>query len=301
MRNAAFAPPAPPGARAGSGSALPARPSPARPALAGIAALLALALAAPVHAHGDTSGAKRFHEHLDDYGEEVAALSEEVDALVAKAAAGRDLSDGDLDGLVDRWEAVGVHAAIERKASPLYPGVWQALIRFREAAEGGAAEAELRERARALRAALWQGLGAVKLAASQVEEVEAADAAAAEEPAAGPAGDGARGDPRAAVAAIQGALDRAAEAYAEGEVERAESMVHSAYMTRFEGLEGDLIARDAELVSDLEEAFNARLPLLMQRGADAEAVRAEVRAMKDSLERAGELLHEAEGERSEVF
>lgn len=260
-----------------------------------LACTLLLALLAPAgaHAHGDAEGVERFHEHLDDYEKEVSKLSEELDALVADAAAGRELG-GALEELVHHWEEVGVHAAIERKASRLYPPVWQALVAFRKAAEGGADAAALRERARALRAALWQGLGGVKLAAAQVEAAEAGPSEAS-------AGSGGAEDPQETLAAIRDALDRAVEAYEAGEVERAESLVHEAYVSRFEGLEGDLIERDAELVSDLEQAFNARLPMLLQEGAETRAVRAEVRGMKESLERAGELLRETEGERSEVF
>ncbi|MDZ7686128.1 MAG: hypothetical protein U5O39_14865 [Gammaproteobacteria bacterium] len=72
-------------------------------------------------------------------------------------------------------------------------------------------------------------------------------------------------------------------------------------MDRFEGLEGDLIARDPELVAGLEKDFNATLPLLMQEGASLEEVGETLDSMRNKLERASEILREVEGSRSEVF
>lgn len=259
------------------------------PSLLASLALALLPASGALFAHGDVD-VDDFQLHLDDYEAEVLELSADVDALVADALAGA-ATGAALEALIDHWEEVGVHAAIESKSPPLYPGIWQALIAFREAVAGDAGESALAERADAVRAALWQGLGGVKLAASQVADGAAATADPGSEPAAA----------AATIAAIGEALDAAAAAYAEGDLDRAESLIHDAYMNRFEGLEGALIAEDAALVSDLEEAFNARLPLLMQRGADLETVRAEVRAIRESLARAGVLLREAAGERSEVF
>ena len=54
-------------------------------------------------------------------------------------------------------------------------------------------------------------------------------------------------------------------------------------------------------VSNLERDFNATLPLLMQRGASADEVRAALRSMTDQLETAGKILATIEQSRSEVF
>lgn len=265
---------------------------PRGPAPALLATLLLLLLPVLGQAHGDEVGVEAFDQHLDHYAHEVEQLSSRFQRLVDRRIAGEEPSEAQLDALIDAWEEVDVHLAIELKATPLYPGVWQALIGFRQAAAAGAPVSELRERADAMRDALLQGLGAVRLAASQVDRSAAATAPDA---AAGPM------DADASLDAIDAALDAAVAAYRAGEPARAEALIHEAYMERFEGLEGDLIEQDPELVSDLEAAFNARLPLLIQQGAALDAVRAEVRAMKQSLERAHGLLQDRDAERSEVF
>lgn len=255
-----------------------------------LAALALLFVPVTGSAHGDDEGVEAFHEHLDDYAQEVDRLSARVQELVDRRVEGSEPGEAQLDGLIDLWEEVEVHVVIERKATPLYPGIWQALIGFRQAAESGVPVAELRDRADAVRDALLQGLGAVRLAASQVDRDEAAATAGA-----GPM------DADASLDLIVEALDNAVAAYREDDLAQAESLIHEAYMQQFEGLEGDLIEQDPELVSDLEAAFNARLPLLMQEGAELDAVQAEVRDMKRSLQRARELLQDRDAGRSEVF
>ena len=257
-----------------------------------LAALALLFLPVFGQAHGDDEGVEAFHEHLDHYAQEVDRLSARVHELVDRRVEGGKLGEAELDGLIDAWEEVGVHVAIERKATPLYPGIWQALIGFRQATEAGAPVAELRDRADAVRDALLQGLGAVRLAASQVDRSAAA---------APPQAESAPMDADNALDAIVKALDASVAAYDSDDLAEAESLIHEAYMQRFEGLEGDLIEQDPELVSDLEAAFNARLPMLMQEGAALGAVQAEVRDMKRSLEQARELLRERDAGRSEVF
>jgi hypothetical protein len=254
-----------------------------------LATLALLLLPVLGHTHGGDEGLEAFHEHLDDYAQEVDRLSARFHELVDRRVEGEDLGDAELDGLIDAWEEVDVHLAIERKATPLYPGIWQALIGFRQAAEAGAPVAELRDRADAVRAALLQGLGGVRLAASQVDR--AAPSGSAPESM----------DADASLDAILEGLDAAVAAYEADDPARAESLIHRVYMERFEGLEGDLIEQDPELVSDLEAAFNARLPLLIQDGAALDAVQAEVRDMKQSLERSRELLQGRDAGRSEVF
>jgi hypothetical protein len=141
-------------------------------------------------------------------------------------------------------------------------------------------------------AALWQGFGALRLAASQVGSEAGSPAVAGSQ--------GAESGPET-VDRIVADLDRAVAAYEADQLGRAEGLIHAAYMSRFEGLEGDLIERDPELVTSLERDFNATLPLLMQQGASMAEVRTVLQSMKEQLATASAILESAEQSRSEVF
>lgn len=260
--------------------------------------LLVLCLAAfaapPASGHGefDESMLDEFHLHLDDFREDVQHLIEALEPVLQAHAEGGD-TDAASAELIEEWEEVGVHAAIETRATPLYPGIWQALVALQQAAGGGRSAAEVRAAADDVEAALWQGFGAVRLAASQVEAGTAPETAEA--------GDGAPLSGPETVDRIVADLEQAVAAYRSDELERAEQLIHRTYMDRFEGLEGDLIARDAELVTGLEKDFNATLPLLMQQGASLEKVNETLASMKRRLETARGILEEVERSRSEVF
>jgi len=103
------------------------------------------------------------------------------------------------------------------------------------------------------------------------------------------------------VEAILVQLEKSAEVYSEGDAKRAQALVHGAYMTIFEELEGDLIEKDPDLVHQLELDFNAGLPLLYQDGASEAKVRAQIDAMRTRLKRCQTFLEEVEAERGSVF
>ena len=103
------------------------------------------------------------------------------------------------------------------------------------------------------------------------------------------------------VAAIVHRLEKALTAYADGDAERAGELVGSAYFNIFEGLEGDLIEQDPELVSDLEIDFNAALPSLFEDGAPVDEARAKLDEMRKKLKTAAQLLKRAEDARPSVF
>lgn len=105
----------------------------------------------------------------------------------------------------------------------------------------------------------------------------------------------------APVEAILEWLKEAASVYEQGNAKEAEAIVHETYMGIFEGLEGDLIERNPELVTALELDFNARLPGLFQQEASMDAVYAQLETMRTRLELAKELLAEAEAARPSVF
>lgn len=143
------------------------------PALAAMATLAALGLAAypaaPALAHGelDAGHVDEFHLHLDDYEEEVEELTAEIDAIASEPPGAGDAAAA-VDELVEHWEEVGVHAAIERKVTVTYPDIWQAIVAFRQAVERQRGTEAVRAAADDLDAALWQGYGALRFAASRV-------------------------------------------------------------------------------------------------------------------------------------
>lgn len=252
-----------------------------------LAAALALA-SAPAFGHGEFDEAMlaEFHLHLDDLEEEVQELVGDVDSIVADA----DRTVADVDELTEHWEEVGVHAVIETRASLTYPGIWQGIVLLREAVTSGDAAA-VSAAGEQLKAALWQGYGAVRLAASQVEAGTAPSTASAAEPLSG----------SETIATIIAGLERAVAAYRAGELADAEALIHDSYMNHFEGIEGDLIAQDADLVAGLEVDFNAGLPLLMQQGAPLDAVTEKLESMTSRLNDARVILESVEASRSEVF
>lgn len=250
---------------------------------------LAVLLPGAAQAHGESGEhLEEFEEHLGDYEQEVEKLVGMLDGIVEDYAAGEDAAAG-IDAFVHGWEEVGYHLAVETKATPLYPAIWQGISRLRGAVSKGAPVAEVRAARDALAAALWEGMGGVRLAAARPEMASGGGETHADE------------GSQATIHHIEEDLDHAVAEYAEGEVEEAKSIVHETYMSRFEGLEGALIEQDPELVVGLEENFNADLPMLMDRGAPVEEVQAQVDAMKKALARAEHLLMETETAKGEVF
>lgn len=226
-----------------------------------------------------------YWEHLDEYAQGVQRMNATLDDLVRQARAGKfDVSD--VDGLIAVWEDVKVHGAIEVVATPLYPGVWQGIFALRKAAEQPSVEA-VAAAAEQTSAALHEGLGALKFAAYRRD-------ASAPQQSAAPAAD----DP---IRAIEERLNRAVSEYQEGHAEDAKKLIHDAYFNYFEGIEGPLIEQDPQLVTGLEEDFNAVLPGLMTQGAPVSEVRQQVEVMLEKLHRAEELLAQAEADKGKVF
>jgi len=264
--------------------------------------LLALVFLVPAGSalgHGEAAeSVEEFHLHLDDYRSEIDAFIAEIDPIVDAYRAGDAVQAG-IDGLIGRWERIAVHGAIETHATVIYPTIWQRIIGFQQATLEKQAADAVAAAGDDLAAALWQGLGALRLAAAGVESGTAHAGGGDDDHAAAGAGEALSGPE--SIDRIVAELEQAVAAYADGDCEAAQALIHDAYMQRFEYLEGDLIARDADLVSRLEKDFNATLPLLIQRGAPAEELRAAFETVKDELARARGLLAESEADRAEVF
>lgn len=232
--------------------------------------------------------------HLQDslpkYTEEVTWIIGKIDGMVdtyekkgAKAAK--------TDEVRDYWEAVDFHAAIETHYIPIYATIWQGLYGVKEAIDSKAPLTEVQQQQTMLEQALWQALGAVKLAAQYQQQGLLAVATTTE---------GAT-TPSETLDEIKTHLSRVVAKYAEQLPEEAISIVHDTYLTRFEGVEGALIEQDADLVEDLEKDFNVTLPKAIQGKSSVNDVRKVVEAMHGKLDRAKSLLVEAEKNRKDVF
>tara|TARA_B100002049_G_scaffold32366_1_gene21153 strand:+ start:1074 stop:1898 length:825 start_codon:yes stop_codon:yes gene_type:complete len=230
------------------------------------------------------------HVHISEYTEEVHWLESKFGSVVdAYAVKDKSLK---TDALIEYWEEVEFHSAIETQFVPIYASIWQGIYGVKMAIDGGKPLIEVRKEQENLNHALWQALGAVKLAAQYqkkglVDVVKTTE----KEPTTGPE----------VIDDIKTRLDRVVAKYAEQLHEVATTLVHDTYLQRFEGVEGDLIAKDAALVEDLEKDFNVTLPQAISKNKGVDSVRAVVETMQTKLDRARALLVEAEKSRKDVF
>lgn len=261
----------------------------------GLAFLLGLSsslFAVQVSANGVISEhVNNLHEHLSEYGEEVTWLTEKFAAVVDEYAA-KGKGQVDTSVMIDYWEEVDFHSAIETQYVPIYATIWQGIYGVKQAIDKGADISTVREEQSKLNQALWQGLGAVKLASEYQKKGLVAKVKTTEvEPTTAPE----------IIEDIKKRLDRVVAKYAEQLSEVATTLVHDTYLQRFEGIEGDLIAQNAGLVEDLEKDFNVTLPQAISQDKGVDAVRAVVDAMHDKLDKALVLLEKAEANRKSVF
>lgn len=253
------------------------------------AAFAAILISGPVRASGEIGDhVKDLKAHINEYTDEVHWLLKKLDGIVATYEK-QGAEAAEPTRLVDHWEAVKFHAAIETNYVPLYANIWQGLYGVQEAIQKEKPIAEVRQQQAALERALWQSLGAVKLAAKfQTEGRTASDAGKAM-------------GPVATIDAIKHNLSEVVIEFAEKEYDGAKELVHETYQTRFEGIEGALIEQDAELVEDLEKDFNVTLPQQLNADGSMEAVKQIVDAMHKKLDRARALLVKSEKDKRSVF
>jgi len=252
-------------------------------------ALVLLPLSGTALAHGAGSEqAAEFEQHLDEYAGEINDMLANVSAIVAAYEPGNS-NDEQLNALIEQWESVHFHEALETNAMPLYPPIWAALGTFSSALKEGASEQVVRARADDIAAALWQGYGGLKLLAARQDQNRTP-----RQPPAAASGD-------AVIETINSNLDQVLTLYKKGESDAAQKLIYDTYMNYFEGIEGDLIEQDAALVTGLEADFNATLPLLLKNDAPAEEVAAQIDAMQADLGTARELLAAAAEQESSVF
>ena len=228
------------------------------------AGLLSFALCAPVFAdapgnasaHGGSDAhVRELSNHLAEYEAEIKWLLDKAQALI-QVYADKGSKGVNTDELIDNFEAVKVHLAIELNYVPIYAEVWQGIYGMKQAMEEGKPAAEAEAQRMAFAKALWQGMGVVKLAAQHQLA----------QPAPSTSTDEAAQSPTATLEEIADTLDDVLALYRKGEIEKAKSLVHATYLNRFEGVEGALIEQDADLVEDLEKDFNVTLLKALQSG-----------------------------------
>jgi len=229
--------------------------------------------------------------HLGQYSEEVTWLIGKYDGVVDTYES-KGQKAVETQQLIDFWEEVDFHSAIETNYVPVYANIWQGIYGVKLAIEAGKPIADVRAEQEKLNSAFWQALGAVKLASQFQEKGLLAKVQTTEaEPTTMPE----------TLDDIKHRLDRVVAKFAERLPEAATTIVHDTYLNRFEGVEGALIEQDAALVEDLEKDFNVTLPQALEGKSSVEDVRKVVDAMQAKLDKAKSLLLEAEKKRKDVF
>lgn len=229
--------------------------------------------------------------NLKDYSEEVEWMVGKVDTMVSnysKSGAKAVKSDD----LIEYWESVKFHSAIETNYVPVYASIWQGIYGVKMAIDNNKPAEEVRKQQKAMNIALWQGLGAVKLAAKFQQKglLDTVKATATEGM-----------TQSATIDEIKHKLDRVVAKFAERLNEEATEIVHDTYLHLFEGVEGTLIEQDAKLVEVLEKDFNVTLPQTIKSAKSVDEVRDVVSDMHTKLDRAKTLIEKAEKSRKDVF
>lgn len=230
-------------------------------------------------------------DNLGKYEEEVSWIIKKVDGIVDRYE-----SDGvkaaHASAVVDHWEAVDFHAAIESNFIQLYANIWQGLYGVKEAIDNKQPVAKVREEQYKLEQTLWQSLGAVKLAAQYQNRGLLAQVQLRE---------GAPSNSLETLDAIKTHLNKAVAKFAEKATDESTNIVHETYLNLFEGVEGELIALDANLVEDLEKDFNVTLPKAIKGKSTLDQVRQVVVTMETKLDKAIALLKTKEQNKKKVF
>lgn len=229
--------------------------------------------------------------NIKDYSEEVEWMIAKVDTLVSNYET-KGAKAVNSDDLIEYWESVKFHSAIETNYVPVYASIWQSLYGIKMAIDNNKPASEVRTQQSALNAALWQGLGAVKLAAKfqQKGVLDAVKTTATENM-----------TQSATIDEIKHKLDRVVAKYAERLSDEATAIVHDTYLHLFEGVEGTLIEQDANLVEVLEKDFNVTLPKAISDNKTVDQVRDVITDMQTKLDRAKALIEKAEKTRKDVF
>jgi hypothetical protein len=245
-----------------------------------------------LNTHADGAVGEHVNElksHLDEYTKEVEWMISQITTMVDTYEK-KGMKAAKPEMVVDHWEAVKFHSAIETNYIPLYASIWQGLFAVRRSIEGEESVDVVRGHLADLDRVLYQSLGAVKLAAQFQDQGLLQEVATREAT-----------TPAATLVEVKQKLDRVLAKYAEKLSDEAIEIIQDTYLTRFEGVEGVLIEQDADLVEDLEIDFNVRLPKAIQDGKSVDDVRTVILAMQGKLDTARALLKDVEQNRKKVF
>ena len=249
-------------------------------------------LTRPVGANGEVGEhVNQLQTNLENYSKEVHWLIEKVDGIVDTYDK-KGTKAANSDAIVDHWEAVDFHAAIETSYIPVYASIWQGLFGVKQGIENKASIVEVRKQQKMLEQALWQGLGAVKLAAQYQQQGLLAKVKTTQN---------SPKTPGETLEVIKQKLDKVVAKFAEQLPNEATTIVHDTYLNLFEGVEGVLIEQDANLVEDLEKDFNVTLPKSLKGQSSVNDVRQVVDVMKQKLDKAKSMLQQASKNRKDVF
>ncbi|MFK3865484.1 hypothetical protein [Pseudoalteromonas rhizosphaerae] len=259
----------------------------------GVSLLLVSAFVAqPAFANGPIGEhVNHLQANIKDYSEEVEWMIGKVDTMVSNYES-KGAKAVKSDDLIEYWESVKFHSAIETNFVPVYASIWQGIYGVKMAIDNNKPATEARKEQQAMNAALWQGLGAVKLAAQFQQKGLLANVKATATTSM---------TQSATIDEIKHKLDRVIAKYAERLSDEATSIVHDTYLHLFEGVEGTLIEQDAKLVEILEKDFNVTLPKAISDNKSVDEVRDVVSSMHTKLDRAKVLLEKAEKARKDVF
>ena len=229
--------------------------------------------------------------HLNQYEDEVIWFLDEVNKLT-NIYENKGPEAAVTDILIDNWESVDFHAAIETNYIQIYASIWQGIYGVKASIDEGNEIQIVEQEQYDLERAMWQALGAVKLAAKYQQEGLLGNQ---------PPTDYAALTSSETLEEIKSSLDRSVAKFAERLPGEATDIVLNTYLELFEGLEGDLITQDASLVEDLEKDFNVTLPQALNSNSTLSDIRTVVESMKGKLERSKILLDEIDSTRRSVF
>ncbi len=258
----------------------------------GTFSLIAILSSGMVSAGGEVGDhVNHLSDNLNKYSEEVSWLIKKVDGIVTRYELD-GIKAANAKAVIDHWEAVDFHAAIESNYVPVYALIWQGLYGVKESIDNNSGKEAVRAEQRKLEQVLWQALGAVKLAA-QFQDRGLLQKVALRE--GGPA------NSLETIDEIQARLNRVVAKFAEKLNKESIDIVHDTYLSLFEGIEGDLISMNAELVEQLEKDFNVTLPLGLKGNSSVKQIQDIVNDMQKKLSIAKELLAKKESNKKEVF
>jgi len=229
--------------------------------------------------------------NLKKYEEEVNWLSSKTEGIIA-AYQKSGAKAAHAEALMEHWEAVDFHAAIETNYVLIYASIWQGLYGVKDSIDNQSPIENVKIEQAKLEKALWQALGAVKMAAKYQDDGLLTKVKTTVD---------APKNSIEALAVIDTNLHSVVAKYAEKLIDTSTNMVHDTYLNLFEGVEGELIALDASLVEDLEKDFNVTLPKAIKEQKSVEQVREIVLAMTQKISKAKALLEKNAKNKKAVF